>query len=62
MNRVVERGRVCVEGHPAPFFDVVRPVEPGASPAFRYAITFADGAARTAAGITPRILPSLQEQ
>ncbi|MFI7130620.1 PmoA family protein [Nonomuraea sp. NPDC050153] len=56
---------------PAPFFDVVRPVEPGASLAFRYAVTFADGdtgpdgAARVAAataGITSRILPSLQEQ
>ncbi|MGW0198664.1 hypothetical protein [Nonomuraea sp. NPDC003201] len=55
MNRVVERGRGCVEG---PLFDVVRPVES----AFRHAVTFADGAARAAAGITSSVLPSLQEQ
>ncbi|MFC4536738.1 PmoA family protein [Sphaerisporangium dianthi] len=50
---------------PAPFFDVVRHVEPGASLSFRYAVTFADddpgpeGAARIAdatAGITAKIL------
>ncbi|MGP3932910.1 PmoA family protein [Nonomuraea sp. KM88] len=50
---------------PAPFFDVVRPVEPGASLAFRYAVTIADGdpgpdgAARIAAdtaGVTSRLL------
>ncbi|QFY10542.1 hypothetical protein GBF35_31540 [Nonomuraea phyllanthi] len=53
---------------PAPFFDVVRPVEPGASLSFRYAVTIADGdtgpdgAARIAAataGITSTIIKEL---
>ena len=51
---------------PAPFFNVVQHVEPGASLSFRYAVTFADGdtgpdgaarIAKSTTGITTRIQP-----
>ncbi|SDQ73305.1 PmoA family protein [Thermostaphylospora chromogena] len=55
---------------PAPFFDVVRPVEPGETLRFRYAVTFADGdtgpdgaarIAEAASGITAKLLPFLDD-